>query len=106
MGFPFDEQAGIERRWFARHRYPNRPLFWALPRLEAGRLEHCDAAQGICLSACRPLQPGQGVMVQLPGPATLLMRVASVARRPDGSWLLRCDLAGSPPRPGAVRTVA
>jgi hypothetical protein len=114
MGFNPSQLSGLERRWFARDRYPNRALFWSLPRKQAGCPEQflaASQARGICLSASRPLEPGRGLLLQLAGPTpgcttTVLARVASVAPHPDGSWLLRCDLASLPYREEAARTVA
>src|SRR5690349_16158600 len=72
MGFHFAELSGVERRWYARDRYPNRALFWSMPRKETGCPEQFLAAsrdRGICLSASQPLEPGRGLLLQLRGPA-------------------------------------
>jgi hypothetical protein len=108
------QPSGAARRWYARDRYPNRPLFWSLTGQETGCPQQFLAttwARGICLSSSRPLQLGRGLLLQLPGPepgctTTLFARVASVAPRPDGSWLLRCNLATLPQREWDTRTVA
>jgi hypothetical protein len=106
MPFNHSEQAGAEVCGYARSRYPSRPLFWALTRKEAACLQAFNRTPGFCLTASRPPRPGQGLLLQLPGPATVLARVASVRRRPDGSWLVRCDWASSPHREEGARTVA
>jgi len=85
---------------YARRRYPNRPLFWAPAASSSGSPPRLPA-EGLHLSASRPVQPGRGLLVQLPGRAegttrTLLARVASTARRDDGSWMIRCQFAGVP----------
>jgi hypothetical protein len=108
------QHSAADLRWWARDRYPNRPLFWSMSRHEAGCARQLLASQGarsIRLSASRPVEPGRSLLLQLPGAepgctTTLFARVASVARRPDGSWLVRCDLAGSPQWDEVARSVA
>ncbi len=100
--------SAAEANWLdlARRRYANRPLFCSLPRpprLPApGRLD---------LFASGPVQPGRPLLVRLRGPdgrtdPTLLVRVAGVARRADGSWLVRCEVAGTPARQETMSAVA
>lgn len=97
--------AGIDWLGCARRRYENRPLFCRLPRppiSSSGELE---------LTASGPVEPGRSLLVRLEGPGernapTLLARVARVTRRADGSWQVRCRLAGTPGRPKQVPSAA
>jgi hypothetical protein len=90
----------------ARRRYPNRPLFCCLPRPP-----HLPPAGNLDLSASGPVEPGRSLLVRLQGTGgrsdpTVLVRVAGVARRANGSWLVRCQLAATPVRPQFTSAVA
>jgi hypothetical protein len=91
------EQAAPEWRDYARRRYQGRPLFLACDRAESP--PERSPRRDIHLFSGRPLEPGRALLLQLRAPGeggtqTLLARVASTARRPDGSWLVRCRFAG------------
>jgi hypothetical protein len=105
------EHPEAERRVYARLRYRNSPLVCNLTRADAGSYERLLRTGRLDLSGSRPVPPGRILLLQLRGPdeactQTLLAHVASAARRPDGSWLVRCHLAGAAPRQELTRAVA
>ena len=93
---------GDERRAFARLRYPHRAILCS-PSPGTGRRPPAPSGGGLDLYTARPLPPGSTLLLLFRGSPTLLAHVADTVRQGDGSWRLRCRLAGARVAPRAAQ---
>lgn len=83
-----------ERRALARLRYPRRAILCSPSQGTEHRLPACPE-QGLDLRTSRPVLPGSTLLLLFRQGPTALGYVADIVRLADGSWRIRCRLAGA-----------